>query len=941
MDTRDFDRWVRLTLTLNDGLVAISYLDERGRRTLPHRFRPAPHMSWPGSLEPRLQALLMLVHQVQVSEALEPLLDEAVAPFLGFSREHLLPRGDAMQVPWLLPVFVDAPVGLEALPWEEWLRLGLFSELLVGDRCVLVRHRRARKLPPASLPWRISDARKGRDSVLQNIKWFRDEVRSHGIVFKDEPDASWPAGAAADVLFTQAGRPSARRAGTRLLVETDVAPAPWAPRAGIAILRVIDDGMVPQDPALDLLYALVHDFALHEVLWILKKTRSDLGFELACDAESNQGLRLTRTLQAMQSDILSGRIRAPGRFGPPTAGARLAALEHLTFDFSRETKGLTSLARFLAQAEGEAQPVVAQHQATNEPRRADLSFERYNPAGVPERMTRQDHDKPLRCGWRYRLGVRVGISREEDSLLEQPPPPLDGLLPPIDEGEHVLLEVCVFGKEFQVLSPTTQLLRIPRQGGDCVFFDLRAPHSPGLHDLRVVLYHHNNLLQSFLVRAHVEAPNANAQLRLGSRPERQLVAELTSAGVSDLGQASGLSARALSVALNHDAAPGQHTIMVKGSELALERRVAEQTLAGFVEEFQAVMGRAAEGARFEDSIRQLAKLGLQLFRLLGSPRPEEPSVLRQLTNVSGATVQFVRHDAALTIPWQIVYDLKLPQGDDFLSAPVCRADTPPGKWPPRLRHGCRHHEGPVVCMEGFWAFRHVLEQISEEQRTAARPGVSIPEQRATAVAGGSRQPLLTFGWSALEGLAQTLAAEWERSYQSRFLALRPGTRPAAECLWDERRPAVLVILSHMHPAVPARNLSRRLYACLPDDDELHEISAEALLDLCIEKDPLRPPQQPVVLLLACESGRRGLSDFFNFADGFLKAGCAAVIGTEWLLTGNDAVAFARHACSRLLADVPLGELMRDWYRNRLVAGAGNPFLFTAYGNADLQVREVA
>jgi hypothetical protein len=124
--------------------------------------------------------------------------------------------------------------------------------------------------------------------------------------------------------------------------------------------------------------------------------------------------------------------------------------------------------------------------------------------------------------------------------------------------------------------------------------------------------------------------------------------------------------------------------------------------------------------------------------------------------------------------------------------------------------------------------------------------------------------------------------------------------------------------------------------------EAHEISVEGLLRTKNQCGmPWSAPTRPLVLLLACGSGRQQtLNELVDFTDALLRTGAAAVVGTEWDVLATDAVRFARHVEQHALKDkLALGEVMRRFHRDEFGARRGLSLIFTAYGSADLCIEE--
>ena len=279
---RDFDRWVRLGLRPGDGGLFVDYVDEAGTRLTAD---PPPRVG------PRRRSLTLWRDTPKyVPERLAARLHSGFAD-LPETRPHWLPNGKYLRpaVPWLLPVFVDPPEGTSHLPWEDWLSESALQGAELANRCVLMRHVKLRFAPALELPLRFEQLGTGATDWFSTARargWYADSdaVRQFGLQFADPGEDSVTG--RAQVVLRPFGTelPSgllSSFSSVPLLVVTIAETLPSAlsqresaPEPGVSHLLVH-----PRDSSAKLdaksvveqiVYALVHDFALHQIVWILR-----------------------------------------------------------------------------------------------------------------------------------------------------------------------------------------------------------------------------------------------------------------------------------------------------------------------------------------------------------------------------------------------------------------------------------------------------------------------------------------------------------------------------------------------------------------------------------------------------------------------------------------------------------------------------------------------
>lgn len=949
---RDFNRWVQLTLRPAGKDLLVEYADEHGPRTsaapMVEVFTEA---AWrgldgadtegagPGGADPAaMREASARFPRLLVPAELPAWLREGFADRYE-GRMHIEPDGswdDALRVSWLLPVFVVAPSVLSRLPWEKWLEALLFAEPDLSTRCVLIRAQAVPPPPPLRLPLMVGDIASQDGELLAGVRsrpWWAEnrDVQKYGLRLLKRKETLH---AGADLVIRMLGQrlplqlQDKGKRRPKLIVSIVTGDTLRFTRKEMALEHGVShlllmhrhpwpaqgrEGVVAQ-----IVYALVHDFALHEIDWIIRESMPDVDTMLVTSVAANQSLRLSTVMRNMADEA---RARRPDLREP---------VRRLAFDFTRETRGLTAMAAFRARAEvGPAPEISAEHLPA--PRRVDMSVDYYNAFGVLTPMDEYERRWPLRCGWPFRLRVHIGSPEHWTSAMVGNIPAFDSLLPEAPDDRPRPIEVAVFAKTFRLESAPVQTILLPRAGGTSpVYFELRAPQAPGPADLRVVLYSEGNLVQSFVLEAEI----AHDTTKIAAHP---LAVRLASGGAGELEAVERLRPRALSIALNDDAAPGSHTVMVKGRDWRHEVHLDNADMTAQMDRFCKFLKEAGgePAVSFETSIRKFAALGGRIWNMLTSGKQDTAGVFADLRSSAGQTLQFVRHGSGRPFPWQTVYDYAVPQGDRFVNAPICLADRPSqGPLQPGQK-GCPHRPGEdVVCIEGFWNARHRIELLSEDAYAL------IPDKkRATHATAPLPNPLVLLGLGADSLVSDDFIRHLEEMLPNGLSKIKASDAPVAELLWNEdRRPALLILLAHLLEGNEDLNLPLRMHAFHPGADGA-DISIPILAQQRL-KGHWTEPRQPLVLLLACQSARRDIGELTSLLDAFLVSGAAGAIGTEWDVQASTAAEFATHIIQHTLAaspKVPLGETMRRFVHDSLRAGSIWPFVFTVYGNADMTV----
>ncbi len=745
----------------------------------------------------------------------------------------------------------------------------------------------------------------------------------------------------------------------------------------------------------ELMLGLIHDYPLHEALKSLTRQFAFIGAEspiLLADPLSNHDLRLADALDQLRKEVFSiaGLIAAEdidrflSRVDPaarePMARYLMAARDHESliaralelsqraeFDFGQETSGLAPMAyaaAAMANALGAreattagleaiaADPELAGQVEAVQERRVEITMDRLD-VGSVYRPFNPEFDALL-VNDIYRLSLHVG-HRLPGSLFESAPPPLDPLLPePEGESGH-MLEVAVFEKDFELLSPRVQTLYLPRLGGSKpVTIDCRAPAKAGPAELRVSVYYQNYLLQSFLMTAQVlESYSYNG--------ERQVSVQLDFSRTARFTNLPQLGARLLSIGSNQDADGRTHSFLLKKDQAATQPiKMTEAVASEQIKRFRKLIEDAAtdiahfapvldagppdeeERQAFERVIRDVADLGRELHHFIfdNSSGPMRKQ-LREVIKASDQIIQITRHDPAFAFPWPAIYDYPLPKKvTGGPPARVCMGAPLPDMPNVAPGPGCPHNpdEG-VYCVEGFWGIRHRLEQLIE-QGDALRDAVSridrLPDRPGVCLATGVDDPPAA-GLTNL--LQQTLAED---------LCVLRTQQQLFQRLWQpENRPAVFILLSHLEldnkpgePEGPRMLLAPRAAggAAIPLDAWLQpdDITGQTINLGEWEEQP-----RTLVMLMACNGAASDVDTLNNYLTSLTSVGAGAIVGTETSVFSDLVSLFAKEVTLALWQrDATLGEAIQSF--NRRMIAAANPlaFVFNCFGSADLKLAAI-
>ena len=389
-----------------------------------------------------------------------------------------------------------------------------------------------------------------------------------------------------------------------------------------------------------------------------------------------------------------------------------------------------------------------------------------DPRSIPQAGAR------LTAGRTYNLGVQIGRRDEAAKVLGARALLYEELkVHPEDEGTWV--EVAVTGIGFDVLGEPVQELWLPSEGDTAQLRFAVVPREPGVAVLRVLLYHKNNVVQTYRLAAHVvesaespAPPDAGARLAegLGVSPDdvadEGWLTRMEFSSVSGPGGISTRTPRTVSIVANDAAGTPVVTVKTAGDyDVRFPGNVAGdvQKLRDLLHSIASDSGaysfgnEAGPNAGQDDQLKaalvSLAEAGWNLFtQLVGKSMRLE---LQQVLHASGGqTIKIAHVLIEKVIPWALVYDRYFspnPAADDAGTVPAvdaCLAALPHPDGTPSPAE-CGKHPGcvlhpdqlarraaaglppltakSVACPRHFWGFQHVVEISPKVVRPQADP----------------------------------------------------------------------------------------------------------------------------------------------------------------------------------------------------------------------------
>src|SRR5258706_3069008 len=552
---------------------------------------------------------------------------------------------------------------------------------------------------PFTLPLRVGATSSLLYDLLRDTQagsWYANDpfVSTQGLTFEqitaEKVIGEWP-----DVLFLSTPAelqrltdlPQSKR--PRLVVACGFSPLIEEPALGVSSCLVLE--AIPPPPFVEaLIYALIHDQPLHEMLKSALRT-VPFPAHLVADPASVEQLRMLQAMQELEND--AAELEASGYVAPaPSDESPFDLMRALRLDCGQESDALVPMSRARAALQrlrsatnGRRALEVLDEEA---PRQVDITLLRTDPRSGQRLYV--EPTTSLGAARPYRVKVRIGL-RSRASLVIGEVPPIDTLLPPPTGGKGHLLHIVCYPLDFEAVGPTIRRLILPLEGSSkAVSFDVIAPRGIGPARLRVAVYYdadlstdsldeadayRNHLIQSFLLQTEVTTYD-------GSNSTTAVTLEFSrTAGYASLDQ---YTARVASIAVN-EAPDGTHQLMMKRggmhrsfslNQLLLQKSVTEMreklfdaTALDAAAQFPRFLDGAPENEpMFDDVIRDLAKAGAAMRqKIFADPSTDTSKLLTAIAGTADEIVQVVRLHNDFYFPWQVLYDFEPP--DEIFGAP--------------------------------------------------------------------------------------------------------------------------------------------------------------------------------------------------------------------------------------------------------------------------------
>ena len=585
----------------------------------------------------------------------------------------------------------------------------------------------------------------------------------------------------------------------------------------------------------------------------------------------------------------------------------------------------------------------------------------------------------------YHLGIGVG-RRDTRVRVESAMPFLEEVLKLRPEDEGTWVEIAVTGIGFDVLGSPVQELWLPRGADTETLRFAVVPRDRGVAVLRYIVYHRNNVVQTFRLAAltgdegAVDDPGGPAllaralDLEPGSLRGEGWLARLEFSVVSGTEGIASRPARDLSIVANdlggrpvvtvksagdYDVRfPGNMAPEVQRLRALLDSLATEPSDAGALYRFgraDPARPNAGDDEGLKAALVTLAHAGWNLYTQLLNG--EMRAALGPLLEQDGQRTIKVAHVLIeKVIPWSLVYDRPFSRnaaagGDGVVPAvDACLAALPAADGTPspvvcggpgcllsgevreqRLRDGLPPFTaGSVACPRRFWGFRHVVEVSPKPV-----PAGGTPVAEVDAVLSGTPARLM----AAFNG--SLLLARPHLGRLEEIDDLLPGAAWGAEFAGPMVRRKLLqpdldLIYLYCHARGGAGDPGG-----MPRLEFVDDAQAPVVVEPADLVDDGAWAHHPLVILNGCGTvgfSPDALSPFIPILVD--DRGAAGLLGTEISVWEQLATEFAEHFIRAFLSGRTAGAALLE--ARRILLAQRNPLglAYTLYANSDLRFSPV-
>jgi hypothetical protein len=571
---------------------------------------------------------------------------------------------------------------------------------------------------------------------------------------------------------------------------------------------------------------------------------------------------------------------------------------------------------------------------------------------------RLPRDSDLLPGGQYALRLDIGI-RSPDSIVtaaQDTPFPEPDLL---TTTEGSWLDCVVISDDFTVDHAVRRMF-LPRVGpswvcdcpsssrhvctsvhrGPALEVPVTAPTVSGPAQLRVVVYHQRNVLQSLLVHAQIGGGH-------GSHHGHHATVDYSLAGRLDA--VDTIPSRELNLLLDPPETGGPRLVVNGASEEFSAISFSEAQVSAHLSAARAALrdihidqvgnsvrnrydreNAKAPAALFKD-LTALAILGWQLYTALLRSDLALARRLSQRLRAGPATIQVAAMGSGLAFPWALIYDI--PQdsaGGNHpcqLLADWAATGIPAGLDADQCPFSAQHRNG-TVCPYGFWGFAHTIEQPPAMPAGRELPLAIVPGGPSEFMVGLSLDLDRALTDAHLQSVAATAGSASVVTCRSRDEIRQALRKDDLEVVYFYCHGQYESVAEGRKPALGVGHRER----ILPDD--LFSWALDAAEGWAPEHWAVTTP---LVIINGCHTAEVSPETLVNFVETFVGLQAAGVIGTEIAVHQQVAGEVAVELLTALGAGLTVGQAIRRM-RHRLL-GKGNVLglAYSAYCSASLRI----